>query len=446
MEAVVDLSNVLVKNPPTRGEALREVNKLADQIQKQTGDLMQNSGVRKLDKAAREQSAANAGNPGELQKQIEALQNKLGDAAGKSDGLDKLKDDLAKAKMDGKGLPEKGTPEGDAARQKLAETLAALNQRTQTIGQKLEGLEEAIAALEAGNTDLFLKDLDLAMKDLDKLRDMAKALQQMQQQMGDKLGKDLAEQLKFGQAEAAIQTLDKMMEQLKSGNLTPAQLEQILQEVKKAVDPASEYGQVAEKLGKAVQCMQGGQKGEAAENLAAAAKELEDLLKQLGDAQSLAATLEALERAQMAISTCQGMGCFGRGPPKFGRGGKPGRGVGTWAEEDGWLYYPEQRDELWDNSGAVMPELDPRGHTERDVQKPDDMTQTKIRGQFAPGSSMPSITLKGVSIKGTSNVQFEEAAKAAQTEAQNALNQDQVPRAYRNNVKGYFDDFNRLKP
>jgi hypothetical protein len=269
---------------------------------------------------------------------------------------------------------------------------------------------------------------------------MAKALQQMQQQqMGDKLGKDLAEQLKFGQAEAAVGTLEKMVEQLKAGNLTPQQLEEILKEVSKAVDPASEYGECAKKLADAAKNMQQGQKGEAAQNLAAAAKELKDLMDQMGDAQSLAATIEALERAQAAISTgqCQGMG---QGPPRSGRGGKPGRGVGTWAEEDGWLVYPEQRSELWDNTGITMPELDPRGNTDRDIQKPDNLEPTKVRGQFSQGNSLPAITLKGVHIKGTSNVKFEEAAAAAQAEAQNALNQDQVPRPYRHNVKEYFDD------
>jgi hypothetical protein len=376
-------------------------------------------------------------------KKIEALQSKLGDAAGKGDEMDKLKDDLLKAKMEGKSLADKGGA-SDEARQKLAEALNSMNQHAQSMGQKLEGLEEAIKALEAGNTDMFVKDLDLAVKDLDKLREMAKALQQMQQQMGDKMGKDLAEQLKMGQAEAAVGTLEKMMEQLKSGNLTPEQLQKILQEVSKAVDPASEYGECAKKLADAVKNMQQGQKGEAAQNLADAAKELQDLLKQMGDAQALAETLEALERAGLAISTCQGMGqCQGKGPPKFGKGGKPGRGVGTWADEDGWLYYPENRAELWDNSGINMPEMDARGHSERDVNKPDNLDPTKVKGQFSQGNALPAITLKGVSIKGTSNVKFEEAAAAAQAEAVNALNQDQVPRAYRNNVKEYFDDFKK---
>ncbi|MEO6183022.1 MAG: hypothetical protein ABIP71_08000, partial [Verrucomicrobiota bacterium] len=65
---------------------------------------------------------------------------------------------------------------------------------------------------------------------------------------------------------------------------------------------------------------------------------------------------------------------------------------------------------------------------------------TKIRGQMNPGGSMPSITLKGVSIKGQSKVGYQEAVNAAQSEAQSALNQDQVPRAYQGAVKSYFDD------
>ena len=59
---------------------------------------------------------------------------------------------------------------------------------------------------------------------------------------------------------------------------------------------------------------------------------------------------------------------------------------------------------------------------------------------FQPGAPMPSITLPGVSIKGASRVQFEEAATAAQSDAQSALSQEKVPRAYQGAVKDYFDD------
>ena len=53
---------------------------------------------------------------------------------------------------------------------------------------------------------------------------------------------------------------------------------------------------------------------------------------------------------------------------------------------------------------------------------------------------MPNITLRGVSITGNSKVQFQEAVSAAQSDARNALNQDKVPRAYRDSVRDYFDD------
>ena len=56
---------------------------------------------------------------------------------------------------------------------------------------------------------------------------------------------------------------------------------------------------------------------------------------------------------------------------------------------------------------------------------------------------MPSITLKGVAIKGNSTVEYQRAAQAAQADAQSALNQDQVPRAYQNTVKDYFDDLKK---
>jgi hypothetical protein len=56
---------------------------------------------------------------------------------------------------------------------------------------------------------------------------------------------------------------------------------------------------------------------------------------------------------------------------------------------------------------------------------------------------MPSITLKGVSIKGQSTVAVQEAVTAAQSEAQAALSQEQIPRAYQGAVKDYFDDLKK---
>jgi hypothetical protein len=304
--------------------------------------------------------------------------------------------------------------------------------------------------LAANQSDLFLQNLDASLNELEKLKQAAQAMQQLQAQM-EKLGKDLAEQLENGQAEMAQQTLGTMIKQLQSSGLTQEQLQQILNEVSKAVDPASPYGKAAEHLNQATQQMNQGNQQGAAQSLAEAAKELQNLMQQFGDLQSLMAALDAMKEGSMCIasgqkwSTCQGCGgkgcgmCKGRG---WGQGGGLNAGgVGTWADEqDSWLY-DGGWGELADNSGIVRPDMDSRGISDRgEGTLNPNLDPTKVRGQFSPGGPMPSISLKGVSIKGTSRIEFQEAATAAQSDAASALNQDKVPRAYQGPVKDYFDD------
>jgi hypothetical protein len=166
--------------------------------------------------------------------------------------------------------------------------------------------------------------------------------------------------------------------------------------------------------------------------------------------------LNAMERAEMAIasgkkwsdcqgtcSACNGKGCAlckGRGW-KHGGGPNP-NGVGTWADESGWMSLPDKQTPV-DNSGIQRPDMDPRGLTERDTTINPNLAPTKVRGQMSQGGPMPSITLKGVNIKGSSTVAYEAAATAAQSDAQSALNQDKVPRAYQQTVRDYFDDLKK---
>jgi len=91
---------------------------------------------------------------------------------------------------------------------------------------QLPQLDDAVQALAANQTDRFMKDLEDATQDLEKLRDMSKKLQAMQA-MAEKLGKDLAEQLKNGQAQAAAATLKKLAEELKAAKLSDEQQQKI---------------------------------------------------------------------------------------------------------------------------------------------------------------------------------------------------------------------------
>lgn len=441
MESVTELGDQLTKKAVTRSDALKDLAKITDKLKDELKELSKDPALQKLKQAARASTGNDAQTANGLQKQMESLQKQMGTPTGNPEALDKLQKDLQKLQEAAKGMADKNSPGTEAEKQKMSESLSALSKQMQQMGLQMPQIDDAINAMAANQTDLVLKDLQAATTDLEKMRDMAKQMQQLQQQM-DKLGKDLAEQLKNGQPEAAQMTLQKMAEQLKSASLSQQQMQKMMDEVAKAVEPANNYGKVAEHLKKASGQMKSGDKPGASESLASAAKELGKLMEQMGDGQELAATLENLNKASMCVGTGQGWKMCNK--PGLGKGGRPGGGVGTWADENnGWMYDGQWSDH-WDNTGQVRPDQDSRGHTDRgNGELSDALKPTKVKGQFSPGGQMPSITLKGVSIKGQSKVQYEEAAAAAQTDAQSALSQEKVPRAYQGAVKDYFDDIKK---
>ncbi|MGA2750993.1 MAG: hypothetical protein ABSG59_19670 [Verrucomicrobiota bacterium] len=437
LESVQQLGLHLDKATLTRNDALKDVANVADKLKAQLQDLQKkNPEFKALERAARQPDAgANTAD----QKQLDDLQKSLGKAGENPAALDKLADQLQKLQKAAAGLPQGNTPEAAAERQKLAQNLQDLADQARQLGQPLPNLDDAIAALQASQTDVFQKDMDLATTDLAKTQALSKELQRLQAQ-AERQGKDLPEQLKFGQIDAARQTLEKMVDNLRSGKITPEQLSRLLDEVSRSVAPAAPYGDAAADLHRAEQQLRGGDKSAAAESLAAAASELEKIQGQLADAKDLQGALDALSKAELCIAShcrwgeCAAAGkCLGLGQ------GPGGRGVGTWTDDDSQLY--PQMSGLWDNSDIDRPDRDPRGLTDRGKpQLADNLAPTKLHGQITPGAPMPAITLKGISIKGQSSVAYQEAVSAAQSDARSALNQDEVPRAYQGAVRDYFDD------
>ena len=460
LESVSEFGDKLTKLSLTRSVALKDLAKVSDKLKDQLKDLSKDPGLKKLEQAARTPGGNEAQTANGLQKQIESLQKQLGNQKGNPEAMDKLQKDLEKLQEAAKALANKSGEGAEAEKQKLSAALSSLAQQAAEAGVELPQLDDAMQALAANQTDRFLKDLDAATQDLEKLRDMAKKLEAMQAQ-AEKLGKDLAEQLQNGQAEAAANTLKQLAEQLKAANLSSEQKKKILDEVSKALPAANEYGKVADLLKQGAKQMEKGDQPSASQSLTDAAKELEKLLQQMNDAQSLLASLENLDKASQCVGTgqswsqCQGAGqcknCNGKGCSLCrGKGGynpfgkNPGGGVGTWGQEGGG----------WIESGAWTPHgnnsaFDKRDQTGRGVSERDQhdlsnvLKPDKVKGQFSPGGKMPSISLKGVSIKGTSKVQYEESVTAAQADAQSALSQEKVPRAYQGAVKDYFDDLKK---
>ena len=452
LESVEQLGLHLDKADLTRNDALKDLANVAEKLKAQLQDLgKKNPEFKALEREAREPSTSpNSGSAS--QKQMEDLQKSLGKAGEDPAALDKLSEQMQKLQQAAAGLSKNNSAQAAAERQKLAQNLADLAQQAKELGQPLPNLDDAIAALTANQTENFQKDMDLATTDLEKVRQMSKALQQLQKD-ADRDGKDLPEQLKFGQAELAGKTLEKMIDQLRSGKMTDQQVARMLDEVSRAVSPAAAYGDASHDLHEASQQLHSGDQSASAQSLAAAAKELEKIMAQMEDAKAIEGSLDALNKAEMCLAThckwgeCPNCGdCSGRCVAaghclRLGKG-PGGRGVGTWTDDDSQLY--PQMSGLWDNTGANRADTDPRGLTDRgDPQLADNLAPTKLHGQISPGGPMPSITLKGVSIKGQSSVSYQEAATAAQSDAQSALNQDQVPRAYQGAVKDYFDDLKK---
>lgn len=439
LESVTELGDHLAKAKLTRAEALKDLASVTERLKDEAKELGKNPVLKSMEKAARSPVIGGVPGSAELQKQIESLQKSLESKAAGADpqSLDKLAKDLQKAKEAAAGLPDSDSAAGDAAREQLEKSLSDLAKRAKDLGLALPSLDEAIAALAASQTDQMLRDLEFTETELEKLRGMAKALADLQMQ-AEKIGKDLAEQLQNGQAEAAQSTLQKMIEQLESPDLASEELRRLVDEVSRAVNPAGQYGKAGEFLKQGASQMSKGDKQAAAQSLAQAAKELENLMQQMGDGEAILASLEALQRAQMCVGNGQD---WSQAPPRAGQGGGAGAGVGTWADDSRFLDPSEIKDR-WDNSGVVRPDMEARGITDRgEGQLADSLLPTKVRGQMNPGGPMPSITLRGVSIKGQSKVDFTEMTAAAQTEAQAALSQEQVPRAYQGAVRDYFDDF-----
>lgn len=300
LEAAGDLGERLSQAKLTKADALRDLANATRRLEEEARQLDADPALRKLQQAARSPSGANnsaAANPA-LQKQLEKLQQSVGNNT--PDAMDKLARQLEQAQQMAAGM--QGGSQDAAGQQALSQALQQLAQNAASMGLDLASLNTALDAMKDLSLDRVLRDLKMAGQDLDKLRDMAKKLAEMQQAM-QQAGKDLAEQLDRGQADAAAQTLEKMVEQLQSAGLTPEQTKQMLAEVTKALPPAGQYGKVGELLKNAADKLAAQAKPDAAKDLAQAAKELRQMAKDAQEMQMLAETLEALQEAQLAIAS-----------------------------------------------------------------------------------------------------------------------------------------------
>jgi hypothetical protein len=438
LDETVELGQQLQKAKLTRDEALKDIAKMTDKLKDEARDLAKNPGLQRMQQAAKTSGQDQAPTPEQLQKQIDDMKDALNDKVPDTKELDKMQSALEKMQAAASDMANKTGPEAEAAKQAMSEALSSLMKQAQAAGMDSKKLEEAMNALKAGKTDQVMKSLEGAFQDMEKMKELAQALQNLQMQK-EQMGKDLAEQLDRGQIPSAQASLQQMMQKLQSGKeLSKEEIQKMVDELKKAQKPGEMYGKAGECMAKAASAAQAGDKEGAAKALAEAMKELQQMQEQMGDLDSLIAALENLKDAQQCVGngSCNGMG--------WGMKNKPGFCNGSGDEMSAWFYKEYVKSGGGGKGGLKAGTGVDGSWSEADVVEPTDpLLTTKVKGQITPGGPMPSITLKGVSIKGQSTVAFEEAAATAQSEAESALTQDKVPRAYRGAVRDYFDDFKK---
>lgn len=434
LEETIELGKQLEKAKLTRDDAMKNIAEMTDKLKDQARELAKNPSLQKMQQAARQMGGEANQTPESLQKQIESMKEALGENTPDAKTLNKLEKQMEQIKKAASDMASKTGKEAESAKQALSQAMAEMMKNMELAGMDPAKMDEAMAALAAGKTDQLMKDLEATFQDMEKMKEMAQALQNLQM-ASQQLGKDLAEQLERGQVAMAQSSLEAMKKQLESGQMSKEDLQKIIDELKKAQKPGENYAKAGELMSKAMGECKAGNKNGAAASLSEAIKALQDANGQMEDMKSLIAALDALKNAQQCVGNGQ---CWGNAA-RMGWGSKNCKG-GSYDEMAEWFL---QMKSYSNCNGGLKAGYGVDGTLgEADVKEPTDPLQaTKVKGQISPGGQMPSITLKGVSIKGKSSVEFEEMATAAQSEAESALTQDKVPRAYRGAVRDYFDDF-----
>lgn len=290
--------------------------------------------------------------------------------------------------------------------------------------------QDAVKELQEQLAKLDQKDDPEGQKKLqEQIEQLSKQLNQLAQQQQNK------EQLQKELEQAGV---DKEAAKRALENLTKADLEQIKEQMKKKGASEQQIKEMAKKcqgqqqagqqgsdlagaMQKAAQAMSAASSAaEAAEQLQAAADQLnsmEQLDQQLGELESM---LSDAQDAQNEMSQqqgnycdkCNGKGCGNCGgtglkPGCGGMGEKPGQGRGGQApEEQTAVRFKKERTPV-------------------------------ITG---PGSIISKMFIDGEQVRGDVTSQVAETFSAAERDATDALNKNQIPNQYRSSVKKYFSE------
>lgn len=437
------LADQLGNTKLTKATALRKLEKLSDQFKEQAQKLNLDPSQKRLMEAANQASNATQPNSaGDKFEEMESLNQKVGDLKPSKSELGEALDKLEELKDLADALKSDLKDPNSSEAQAIEDAAKDLAQALEDMGFDPQKLNNAINALKAGDAEEFLENLEFTTQDLQDLLDMANALEELEQE----IGKNLQEQLEKGQIPAAQKTLQQMQDQIEQGDLTDEQRAQMVQDLMDAAEQMQDFPEMQQNLMQAANNLANQNDEQAQQNLAEAAQNLQEIMEQLQNAQDMQDILASLKNAGAALAAGKR---WQRLPNDQGQGQGQGQGMenrnmggggfGTWS--DGQDPLPQQKSNLVDQSGMSQQTLEQKGVTEREQAfNQSNFTQDQVKGDLSPGSSMPSIPLHGLHIKGRSKVSYQEVISEINSSQAGSIDQTKIPRYYQKSVKNYFDE------
>jgi RNA polymerase-binding transcription factor DksA len=286
---------------------------------------------------------------------------------------------------------EEAAKSGDAASQ---QKLQQMQQQLQRLADQLAQLDDATYLRKELQNKAGLSEAD-AQKLLDKLSKMdpKEAAKELQRQMGGK-----------GMSQQQIQELVKKFEQKQQARKSCQNMGKCLAQAAQAVR----------------QCSQSGGGGGGSGSAEAAAASLADAVGQLSDMEMSEQLLNELEAQISDLRNMRQSICNGRygGCPKGNCRRPDGRcgGIGPQGPRYGYG--------IGDNTGKerVAHALDP----------------TRLKSRMQGGTIIGQMLIDGPQMRGQATAEVREAVNAAQRDAQDAIDRDEVPRQYQSAVQEYF--------
>jgi hypothetical protein len=275
-----------------------------------------------------------------------------------------------------------------------------------------------------GPADEFTKDLargdfKKAAQDLQKLMDKMKS-----GQMSEAEKKALKEQLQqMAQKLNDLANLEQRKKQLdearKNGGLSQQQYEREMQKLQEQSKSLKQLQQLASKLGQAKDAMQQGDMKKAAESLGMSQQQLSEMAKQLEEMQALDSALADVQDAKNGMPL-EGMNQLGDDLNALGLR-NPRMGNGRNASGRG------------------------RGQGDRPEAEDDTATYTaKVKQQMVKGKAvMEGFTKPGKTVKGQTVIDIQGEIEAGTGSFAEALSNQKIPKNVEKHIRAYYDQLNK---